>query len=44
MNDLPSSGELSDKAKKVFAEEAENLLLLYGLLDTPLNLDEQSVS
>lgn len=32
MDTLLASGELSDKAKKVFAEEAENVLMTYGLL------------
>lgn len=32
MDALLSSGELSDKAKKIFAEEAENVLMTHGLL------------
>lgn len=36
MDILLASEELSDKAKKVFAEEAENLLMAYGLLSGPL--------
>ncbi|HHF7380183.1 TPA: hypothetical protein ACPSKF_000677 [Legionella anisa] len=32
MDTLLASGELSDKAKKVFAEEAENVLMTHGLL------------
>ena len=32
MDTLLTSSELSDKAKKVFAEEAENLLMTHGLL------------
>ncbi|MDR3441952.1 MAG: hypothetical protein P4L65_02930 [Legionella sp.] len=33
MDALLASGELSDKAKQVFAEEAENVLMTYGLLE-----------
>lgn len=32
MDALLASGELSDKAKKVFSEEAENVLMTHGLL------------
>lgn len=32
MDSLLASGELSEKAKKVFAEEAENVLMTHGLL------------
>lgn len=32
MDSLLASGELSDKAKKLFAEEAENVLMAHGLL------------
>ena len=32
MDTLLASGELSDKAKRVFAEEAENVFMTHGLL------------
>ena len=38
MDMLLSSGELSAKAKKVFAEEAENVLMTYGLLERSADL------
>lgn len=36
MDALLASGELSDKAKKVFAEEAENVLMTHGLIGQTL--------
>lgn len=38
MDTLLASGELSDKAKKVFAEEAENVLMTHGLLSQDLEI------
>lgn len=35
---LLSSGELSAKAKQVFAEEAENVLMTYGLIERGVDL------
>ncbi len=39
MDILLASGELSTKAKEIFAEEAENILMTHRLLDLSINLE-----